>query len=85
MKQWSREQVMKGLRELVTEINYLEDLGARLSSQSVPFLLVTFGSNEYALGFSLSPSLENLSYMKKFSSSVSYILKVAVFDTLMLM
>ena len=24
MKQWSREEMMKGLRELVTEINYLE-------------------------------------------------------------
>jgi hypothetical protein len=25
MKQWSREEMMKGLRELVTEINYLEE------------------------------------------------------------
>ncbi len=35
MKQWSREETMKGLRELVTEINYLEAADINGKSEGV--------------------------------------------------
>ena len=34
MKQWSREQIMKGLRELVTEIEYLEKIDDPIDGKS---------------------------------------------------